>query len=69
MNIVQGGGGVELRRGEGKIRKVNGPNTTAKGGREVERRKSVTTTKPYTAVLTQLKYRGGGGKEGGALLE
>ena len=44
MNTCTGGGGVELRRGEGKIRKVNGSNTTANGGRETERRKSVTTT-------------------------
>ena len=56
------GGGVELRRGEGKIRKVNGSNTAANGGRETESRKSVTITN-FTAVLTQLKYRGGGGGE------
>ena len=58
------GGGVGTEEGGGKIRKVNGSNTTANGGREVERRKSVTTTKPYTAVLTQLKYRGGRGEGG-----
>ena len=56
-----GGGTVE---GGGKIRKVNGSNITANGGREIERRKSVTTTKPYTAVLTQLKDMGGRGEGG-----
>ena len=52
---------MELRRGEGKIRKVNGSNTDNQGGegdREAEKRNN---NKPYTAVLTQLKYRGGEG--------
>ena len=63
MNTCTGGGGG-TEEGGGKIRKVNGSNITANGGREIERRKSVTTTKPYTAVLTQLKYRGGRGEGG-----
>ena len=54
---------MELRRGEGKIRKVKGSDTAANRGRETESRKSVTTTN-LTAVLTQPKYRGGRGRGG-----
>ena len=62
---------VGRRRGGKNIRKVNGSNTDSQGGegdREVEKRNN---NKPYTAVLSQLKWwvGGEGGEEGGALLK